>query len=179
MADENLKEDYNAIMQMLLDFTQTTEKQAMAMALMMQADAIASKAIFNEPGNVLTSEIVAPFLKSKAQVDVAERAYHVVMAIIAENAENFDSGVLQADERFMKTYWGRIRHDGIVFINKNVLSKMLTNNGFDFEAVKKKWCERGYLIRNSQGRFYGAYTLNKVTAYYVRLRFGKHQANVI
>lgn len=179
LADENLKEDYNAIMQMLLDFTQTTEKQAMAMALMMQADAIASKAIFNEPGNVLTSEIVAPFLKSKAQVDVAERAYHVVMAIIAENAENFDSGVLQADERFMKTYWGRIRHDGIVFINKNVLSKMLTNNGFDFEAVKKKWCERGYLIRNSQGRFYGAYTLNKVTAYYVRLRFGKHQANVI
>ena len=173
LADENLKEDCNEAMQYILEATNTTEKQAMAMALIFLADSIAGKVIFGDEGKVLTIPEIAPFLKSKAQVDVAERAYHVVMALIAENAENFDSGVLQADERFMKTYWGRIRHDGIVFINKNVLSKMLTNNGFDFEAVKKKWCERGYLIRNSQGRFYGAYTLNKVTAYYVRLKFAK------
>ena len=173
LADENLKEDYNEAMQYILEATNTTEKQAMAMALIFLADSIAGKVIFGDEGKVLTIPEIAPFLKSKAQVDVAERAYHVVMALIAENAENFDSEMMHADDRFIKSYWGRIKSDEngmLIYINKSVLERELSLKGFDFSAVRKKWHDKGYLLKNSQGRFYGVYTFNKVRSYYVVLR---------
>jgi hypothetical protein len=41
--------------------------------------------------------------------------------------------------------------------------------GFDFDAVKAKWAERGYLIRGANGRYLLYKSINGTQAYYVQL----------
>lgn len=166
LEGKNLAADYNEIMRLVLEVTDTTEKQAMAMALMLQADAIASKAIFGTPGDVLSPEDIIGFVKSKAEVDVSERAWNIIVDVIGANADKFDT---EFDDYSGYAYWGRRKPDGVVIINKTVLEQELEKNGFDFAALKKKWAEAGHLVKNSQGRYYGLYTLNRTRANYVAL----------
>ncbi len=48
--------------------------------------------------------------------------------------------------------WGKIDEDKLI-VNRDVLLAFLDQNGFDYTAVSKKWSEKGYLVRNSQGKF--------------------------
>ena len=162
----NLANDYNEIMRLVLDVTDTTEKQAMAMALMLQADSIVSDVIFGKPADILTPEDIVGFVKSKAEVDVSERAFNIIVDVIGANADKFDT---EFDPPSGYAYWGRRRPDGVVMVNKTVLEQELDKNGFDYAALKKKWAEAGHLLKTKQGKFYGLYTLNRVRANYVAL----------
>lgn len=135
----------------------TTDKQAGSMALMMAADSIASE-LFWPDEQELTIEQVSPYLASESEVDVAERAYQFVRNCIAENRNNF--------ARDARQIWGDIQDD-YAYFNKNVLCRIMNDAGFDFDAVKTKWAERGYLIRNSQGKFHHV----KYRAMHVKIRF--------
>ena len=162
----DLATDYNEVIRMVLEVTGTTEKQAMAMALMLQADGIASKVVFNDPGDVLDVRDVADFVKAKDEVDASERAFSIITDIIGANADKFDSVSTDFSGR---AYWGRIQSDGEIFINKTVLEHQLEEIGFDFTALKKKWAEAGHLKKTTQGRFSNVYSINGVRANYVIL----------
>ena len=41
-------------------------------------------------------------------------------------------------------FWGKKTGDTI-YINKSVLENILFKSGFDFDACKKKWAEKGYI----------------------------------
>ena len=166
LEGKNLAADYNEIMRLVLEVTDTTEKQAMAMALMLQADAIASKAIFGTPGDVLSPEDIVGFVKSKAEVDVSERAFNLIVDVIGANADKFDT---EFHDFAGYAYWGRRKNNGVILINKTVLEEELEKKGFDYAALKKKWAEAGHLLKTTQGRFYGLYSLNHVRANYVAL----------
>lgn len=162
----DLAADYNEMIRTVLEVTGTTEKQAMAMALMLQADAIASKVVFDDPGDVLDVRDVADFVKAKDEVDASERAFSIITDIIGANADKFDSVGTDFGGR---AYWGRIQSDGEIFINKTVLEHQLEEIGFDFTALKKKWAEAGHLKKTTQGRFSNVYSINGVRANYVIL----------
>lgn len=161
-----LAKDYNEIMRLILEITGTTEKQAMAMALMLQADAIASDVIFGDRSDVLSPEKIVEFVRSQAEVDTSERAFNIIMDVIGANADKFDTDF---DAWNGHSYWGRRKANGYIFINKTTLEKELEKAGFDYNAVKKKWVAAGHLVKTAQGKFYAVYSLNRIRANYVCL----------
>ena len=42
---------------------------------------------------------------------------------------------------------------GFCYFNQSELIKVLSENNFDFDAIKKDWAAKGYLEKNSQGRY--------------------------
>ena len=146
----------------ILEKTGTSEKQAMAMALILTADTLAGLAFYpNEAA--LTVEDVKPFLKVQTDIDAAERAYREMIGVIMEHEVNFRQDVNTAR-------WGRMGTDSVL-INKSVLTRELRNIGFNFDAVKKQWAEQGYLLKSTSGKYANCTKVNNVKDYYVCLKF--------
>ena len=143
----------------------TTEKQAMAMSLIMLADDILQKEFMPELP-ILTMDDVEPFLCSNAEVDVAERAYDTTLNIISENEDKFAQYSYDAKSTVI---WGKITTDEEVFFNKTVLERELDKVGFDFASVKRKWADRGYLIKNSQDRLIWQTSVSGIMASFVKI----------
>lgn len=144
----------------------TTEKQAMAMALIMLADDILQKEFMpNLP--VLEIEDVEPFLCSNAEVDVAERAYETTLNIIAENEDKFAQ--LNYDAK-SNVIWGKITSNKEIYFNKTVLERELEKVGFDFASVKRKWSDRGYLEKNTQGRLVWSASAGGIKANFIKIK---------
>ena len=156
-----LRRDYDALFQKIMDNVDTTEKQAQALAMMGLADKIACEAIFtaDEP---LTADILAKFATSKKEVDVTLRAYEYAMSQIDINQNKFT-------EPDVGEVWGRV-DDDYVLINKTKLIEILNQGGFDFNAVKSKWAQRGFLMPNSRGRFVHSTKCHNIKGMYVKLK---------
>lgn len=164
----NVAEIYSRIFAEILSSTDTTDKQAGSMALILTADSIASKLFWTDE-QPLTIECVKQYLCSAAEVDVTERAYEYVCGAIAENRSNFSESAKQS--------WGNIEGNH-VYINKTVLSRIMDEAGFDFESVKTKWDEKGYIERNSQGRYAFYKSINGVKTSYVKLSQSRFEEDV-
>lgn len=148
---------YEEILKEILKNNDTTEKQAMAMALIMLADKLSSEFIFND--NALELIQISEFLFSEKEVDISERAYSYILSIIAQNQINFTSA--STDN------WGQYKCEGKLLFNKNLLHKLLSASGFDFEAVKRKWEAKKYIELNSQGKYAHQRKINGVTTNYI------------
>ncbi len=143
----------------------TTEKKAQTAALLATADYIASKEIFGiQP---LTPADFVPFLKSSAEVSAAERAHDFVMDAIAVHAGRF----LTAGLPYVPTgeIWGEQKSDGTTLINKTILVRILREQGFEFDSIKSHWAERGYLLCNSQGRYFHYTSVGGSKATFIKL----------
>ena len=134
---------YADLFRSILSAADTTDKQAGAMALLLLADRIASK-LFWEGEDEIRIDQITQFLSSSEEVDVAERAYQFVTGSIAEHANNFIETAREV--------WGRIVEDTAT-ININVLRRILTEAGFEWDAVKARWSEKGYLLKDGSGKF--------------------------
>lgn len=175
LKGKHLAKDYGELMRTLLDVADTTEKQAMAMALILLADCIASDVIFGDKDDLLDIEEVVKFVKSKAEVDTSERAWNYIVDTISTNADKFDTEI--SDFKGY-AYWGRLKADGTVYINKTVLEQELDKAGFDYSAIKKKWAEAGHLLKTVQGKYFMVISLNGYRANYIFLKILKEQEKV-
>lgn len=154
--------------------TGTTDKQAMTMALLMVADDIFRIYFLNSEIPGLMVKDVAPFLLSKKQVDVSERAYSAVVDWIAENTDKFF--VAHEDDAEHRDCDGRIwggRSGNEVSVNKSVLMRFMAEEGFNFTAVKKKWAATGKILTRPDGRVLWTKSICGVKASYVVLVTGK------
>ena len=158
-----VRELFEKKMKNILDATGTSEKQAMAMALIMTADRLAGWAFYPEE-EALTAEDVKPFLKVQTDIDVAKRAFREIMGVILEHEVNF-----KPDMNAMR--WGRMGST-FVEINKTVLVRELRNIGFHFDAVKKQWAEQGYLLKNASNKYASHMQIDGEKGYYVCLKYG-------
>ena len=164
----NVAEIYSRTFAEILSSADTTDKQAGSMALILTADSIASQ-LFWADEQPLTIDDVKQYLCSAAEVDVTERAYEYVCGAIAENRSNFCESAKQA--------WGNIEGSS-VYINKTVLSRIMDEAGFDFESVKTKWDEKGYIERNGQGRYSFYKSINGVKTSYVKLSQSRFEEDI-
>ncbi|NLT48399.1 MAG: DUF927 domain-containing protein [Clostridiales bacterium] len=157
----DLHHQFSKISSDILSSFDTTEKQAGSMAIMLLADKLSTECLFTGEAPLKESD-VSGFVASAKDVDVTERAYEFIINHVAQNDKRFspDSNT---------EYWGRIDVDEIV-INASVLKRELSAAGFEFEAVKKTWANRGYLIKSSSGRYIHDTHCNGFKAYYVKLR---------
>jgi len=162
LSDCSIQELFDTKVKEILDGTGTSEKQAMAMALIMAADELTGLAFYPDEAP-LTVEEVKPFLKVQDDIDPAERSYREIVGVIMEHEVNFKPDVNTAR-------WGRMGTDSVL-INKFVLSRELQSLGFNFDAVKKKWAEKGYLVKSTSGRYANYTKVDNAKDYYVRLKF--------
>lgn len=157
-SEQNLRDDYNATFTAIMQNTDTTDKQAGAAAILLLADNLASERFF--PGErKLWVEDIKPFLASKSQVDISERAYDYVVGVISENSVNFKEDAIHQ--------WGGFDGNDVK-INKTTLIRIMTDAGYDFDACKKKWSRTGKLIV-SDGKFSRYSSVNGVRGHYVTL----------
>jgi hypothetical protein len=118
---------------------QTTEKQAMAAAILVLADELADKFIF-KTGQPLTVGDISGFLKEKADVSAGQRAYNFLCDWVTINSSRFQS----SDN--LGEFWGKIDEEqNKVYIVSTAFRKALADNGFDERAVTS-WLRANYLI---------------------------------
>lgn len=142
---EELQQRYREIFQNILQKTDTTDKQAMAMATVLLADEISTDLIFKD--EKLTIEDVSGWLTSAKEVDVSTRAYEWTMNWISQNINRFR-------ENENGEIWGKyIENEDICLVNKSLYAEALNKAGFDFSAVIRNFADRGQIERNSQGKF--------------------------
>ena len=147
----------------------TTEKQAGAMALMLTADKIAHDLWWSETEEELDADLVREYLATKANVNVAQRAYKYILGVIAENSMNFMSG--------SRITWGKVDNDDkptrVDFV-KTALERVMRDASFDFDAVKKPWSAKGYIDYNERSRMYTFLTrINGLPTHCVRINLPK------
>lgn len=122
-----------------LTSSNSTEKQAMAAALIILADELADRFIFHT-NKTLTVADMEGFLKDKADVSAGQRAYNFLCDWVAVNTNRFSITDNTGE------FWGKIAEDeNKVYIISNVFRKVLTDNGFDEKAVTS-WLRSNYLI---------------------------------
>lgn len=159
VKDMDIHELYVKKFDEILAKANTTDKQAGAMALILLADKIVTD-IFFKTETALTVEDVKQYLASDTSVSVAERAYSYICDTIAVNINKFDPDANQV--------WGVIEGD-TAYINKTTLSELLNDKGYDFEAVKREWENKGYIKRNANGYFRWYKTINKMKSGCIRI----------
>lgn len=121
---------------------ETTEKQAMAAAMILVADKLADDVIF-KTGKVLSTNDIAEFLQTKDSVSVGKRGYDFLCDWVSMNAQKFEDGV---QERY-----GKIEVD-YAYIIRTVYEREMSNAGFDGRAVLSWMNSQGLIMRDNDGR---------------------------
>ena len=163
ISEESIKTEYKQIFTEIVEETDTTEKQAMSMALILLADRYACEAVFAGSKPLYLDE-VKEYLVSAKTIDMPERAYEWVVNWIAENNIRFSDNL---DEN-RGAVWGKIDND-IAVINKNVLTDAMNKQGYDFSACSRRWQDKGRLKLNSQGYITHQTKVCGIKANYIKL----------
>lgn len=121
----------------------TTDKQAMAAAIIITADQLATRWVFKD-SNALTVEDIAEFMKSKQAVDAAERGYNFMCDWVSQNANRLRGTAETGDVYGLIGERGEDR--GWVFINRSVWNRVCGENGISAPALLSHLKSRG-LIR--------------------------------
>lgn len=171
---KTLNKIYKLEYEELLKISNTEEKQALNMALILLADALACEFIFNKE-KPLNAKEVSEFMFTKDEIDVSQRAYEMILDECVLNKSRF----LLSDCNSLKTpeggytgtgeFWGHINNYEIT-INKHKLEEILAKNGFSFKKTMKDWVKKGYVEKNSQGKNYTKTTVNGMKSYYVIIK---------
>lgn len=146
---EEIKREYDATFAELCK-GETTEKQAMAAAMIITADKYADKFIL-KTGKSLTIREMAEFLKTKASVSVGQRGYEYMCDWVSSHYNSF----LVRDEH--GTYnmvngevFGEISGD-TVFINSSVFRKAVSDAGYEDRALLSWLNSNGLLEKGKRG----------------------------
>lgn len=138
-------EKYNKLMA----YNKTEEKQVINMAMLLVADELACRCIFKGE-NPLTSEDVLSYMFSKDEIDNSQRAYEMFLDECAINNRKFISE--KNKDIFSGEFWGTTNEYEITIISSQ-LRKILENNGFDYKKIQRDWARKGYIEKNSAGRY--------------------------
>ena len=114
------------------------------MALILLADELSCSCIFPQDRPIQVEDI-RQYLHSNKAVDVSERAYEWVISWIAIDKNRFDEN--QTGE-----VWGKVTGD-YIYIIKEILVKHLRENGFEYNAVVRKWAENRHIVVNGEGKY--------------------------
>lgn len=145
---EEAKEKYLELTKTLNE-TQTTEKQAMAAAILIIADELADRFIFKS-GKHLTVDEISEFLKDKATASAGNRGYAFIKDWISINSNKFER---KGEDGFQIKPSGDVYgiiDDDYVWINKTKFAEALTTQGFDYRAITS-WLKSNGLIQ-TRGR---------------------------
>ena len=125
-----------------LEKLDTTGKQSMAMAVLLTADFLATEALFQD-GRALQVEDVMPYLKTKKEVSVQERAYEYLRETLAANKKKFEE-----DDTLMER-WGAVDVT-FFYVVKSRFDKICTEAGYHPKALLS-WLKQTGKIEANKG----------------------------
>lgn len=144
MDTGELIKEHKELCRGLAEVSQSTGKQAQSLAAIILADRLAGKCLFPEEEPMDINESAA-ILKNAQEVSQSERAYKFIIDWIAVNENYFD---ILCTPKIL----GKITKEHCLF-NQTELCRVLEDNGFNFEAIKKEWAQSGYLEKTSDNRY--------------------------
>ena len=143
-TDEEINIIYSELFKMIEENSEITDKQALSTAAILLGDEL-SNFIFGD--EKLKVEDIIKFMAKNKQGDVAEIVYDLITDWIGQNQNKFK-------ENDFGEIWGKLDNTkNECLINKSVLIKMLSANNISFDAVKEKLYQKGFIKKNSQGRY--------------------------
>lgn len=149
----------------------TTEKQSMAAAVILTADAIATVYIFKDDAALSVADI-SPFLHDKATVSVHKRGYEYLCEYIAANAARFERE--GSTQEIMGEVWGRMHPEHISII-RSVYNRICEDAGFNQQALLS-WLGRERLVRRSGDKLTGIDRVNGIPTRCVKLIMPENEA---
>ena len=156
---EKLTDKYQFLLKELLSGS-TTEKQAMAAAILIIADELADKHIF-KTGKHLTVDNLKEFLKDKSSVSAGERGYSYICDWLSANSNKFmyrnPEGVI---EKPGGDLYGMLEGNW-AYINNSVFRKAVKDAGYDDRALLS-WLKTNGLIDVRGRRFTRGKRINGV-----------------
>ena len=117
----------------------TTEKQAMAAALVLTADNLATEWIFKD-GRALIAGEISEFLRTKASVSAHERGYQYLCETISQNANKFLGGDTPVSD-----VWGRLEDDDTAIVIRKVFDSICADGGYNAQALLSWLAQNNYL----------------------------------
>lgn len=126
-VSEHIKKRYRELFSEL-SASDTTEKQAMAAALIVAADELANKLFFG--GTPLTTTELSKFLKTNAAVSLGERGYAFICGWVAQNINRFDASEDNSGE-----IYGITAGDDWVYINSKKFREVTEAEGISSSAL--------------------------------------------
>ena len=120
----------------------TTEKQAMAAAAILTADAIATVYIFKDDA-ALTVEDISEFLQDKASVSVNRRGYEYLCEYVVTNSNKFCGDSAESE------VWGKT-YPTHVSIIRAVYNKICSEAGFNQQALLSWMGQNNLIIRGKE-----------------------------
>lgn len=117
------------------------DKQVLSASIILAADALATKSIFNDK-RALTVNDIKDYLVSRTETDVNLRCYNWLMGYCAANPRHFDP-----DEQSISEVWGKYDNkEGYIYINRTILEGLLKNNGYSPGAFID-WAKRKSMLQ--------------------------------
>ena len=128
-TDNNVEVARELYKEFLKSFSEsnTTDKQAMAAAVIIVADALATEWIFKDD-QALTATELSEFLQTKSSVSVGERGYRYMCDWVTQNANKLKANIEQGD------VYGVVE-DGRAYIIYSVFRKAADEGGFSSAAL--------------------------------------------
>lgn len=151
----------------------TTEKQAMAAAMLLTADELADRFIF-KTGKHLTVSQISDFLKSKASVSAGERGYAYMCDWVGVNSNKF----LSRDDGNTGEIYGKISGDW-VYINSTVFSNAAKSQGFDDRALKSWLKTKGLLQTKKPDRLTVYTSVYGIKAQYIIMKLPEEENSFV
>lgn len=166
---KDLRQEYNQIQKEIRTLSDATGKQASSLAFVVLADRIANKCVFDNEKPLPLDELIL-ILKTEAEVSQSERAYDFIIDWISINQNCF------IEDKFTKIL-GKIEK-GFCYFNQSELIKVLSESNFDFDAIKRDWAIKGYLEKNSQGRYFHYTKVRSMKAQYIKIKLPEEKTNL-
>lgn len=130
-----------------LSASDTTEKQAMAAAMILVADVLATRWIFMD-GQMLTMPEISAFLQSKAAVSSGERGYRYMCDWVAQNVNKFSQIMDTGD------VYGVIEND-VAYIINSVFRRAAEDGGFSSSALISYLKQQNLIMTRSKNNTRG------------------------
>lgn len=155
---------------------ETTEKQAMAAAMVILGDELADKHIFHT-GRALTVADMGNFLKTKASVSAGERGYAYMCGWVSANSNRFlrRDGSGEYNEPAGDIFG--IIEDDTAYINKGVFASAAAEQGFDERALLS-WLRTSGLIQTRGRNYTRGKRINGVNTECVALKLTKNDDEI-
>lgn len=127
-----------------LNSSETTDKQAMAAAVIVAADQLATRWIFVD-NNALTAEDVSGFLASRETVSAGARGYEYMCDWVAQNVNRLRDGIENGD------VYGLIEEPW-VYINSSVFRSAAESGGYNPTALMSFLKSNGLIRKGNNGK---------------------------
>lgn len=168
MSQEELNHIFQDKLEKIKALNKTAEKQAICMAIILVADEIVCKNIFTKDEPLQVNEIV-DYLFDKDEIDNSKRAYEYFVDEIAANSNKFIDGEdSKVGGYTVGEFWGLISKSpgAEVSILTSRFREIMKKQNFNAKKVLNEWHKKGYIDKNSKGKFVTQIKRNNVTSNY-------------